>query len=154
METMQLPKDFSDFLRLLDVHEVEYLLVGGYAVAYHGYPRPTQDLDIWIACEPDTAARMVQVLHAFGFDDPQIEPETFLDPERLVRLGAPPMRLEILTSVTGLTFPDSYQRAERTQLDGVDGVLVTVISLADLRRNKRAAGRAKDLADLEELPEG
>lgn len=151
METMQLPEDFSDFLRLLDAHEVEYLLVGGYAVAYHGYPRPTQDLDIWIACEPDTAARIVRVLHAFGFDDPKVDAETFLDPQRLVRLGAPPMRLEILTSVTGLTFTDSYQRAERTQLDGV---LVTVISLDDLRRNKRAAGRAKDLADLEELPEG
>lgn len=147
---MRLPPDFSEFLRLLDVHDVDYLLVGGYAVAYHGYPRGTQDLDVWIDRRPQVAERIITALREFGFDDPALDASLFLDPDRLIRLGHPPMRLEILTSVTGLEFADSYRSALHTVIEGVP---VVVISLADLRKNKRAAGRAKDLADLEELPE-
>jgi hypothetical protein len=147
---MPLPADFGEFLRLLGTHGVEYQLVGGYAVAYHGYPRATQDLEIWIACRPDVAARMVEVLEAFGFDDSDLSTDLFLDPDQRVRLGNPPMRLEILTSVSGLDFEDSYERAIHTWIDGIP---ITVISLRDLRTNKQAAGRPRDLADLEELPD-
>jgi len=150
MGKMQLPDDFSEFLRLLDVHDVPYLIVGGYAVAFHGYPRATQDLDVWVNASEDVGVRLVTALHEFGFEDAQLTPELFTDPDRLVRLGIPPMRLEILSSVSGLDFDDSLEDAVRTD---VDGVPVTVISLADLRRNKLAAGRPRDLADLEELPE-
>ncbi len=150
MGTMRLPDDFSEFLRLLDAHDVEYLVVGGYAVAFHGYPRTTQDLDIWVARTRRSAERLIRALHEFGFDDPELTAELFLDPDRLVRLGFPPMRLELLTSVSGLTFDDAHARASRTAIAGVP---ITVIGLEDLRTNKRAAGRPRDLADLEELPE-
>jgi len=150
MATMRFPADFSAFLRLLADHEVEYPLVGGYAVAYHGYPRATQDLDVWIARHPANAERMAAALKDFGFDDPEVTPELFLDPDRLVRIGVPPLQLEILTSVSGLTFEQCATRAEHTE---VDGVPARFISLRDLRINRRAAGRTKDLADLEELPD-
>lgn len=147
---MQLAPDFREFLRLLDAHEVEYLLVGGYAVAYHGYPRATQDLDVWVEIDPTNARKLVAVLHEFGFEDPEIASELFLEPDRIVRMGLPPMRLEILTSVSGLEFSE----ASSSSVDAtIDGVRVPVIALADLRRNKAAAGRPKDLADLAELPD-
>lgn len=147
---MQLPPDFSEFLRLLDVHEVEYLLVGGYAVAYHGYPRATQDLDVWVAIEPANARKLVAVLNEFGFDDPEVVTDLFLEPDRIVRMGSPPLRLEVLTSVSGLEFAEALPAAIEAE---IDGVRVPVIALADLRRNKAAAGRPKDLADLAELPD-
>jgi hypothetical protein len=150
MATPRLPADFAEFLRLLDAHGVDYLVVGGYAVAFHGHPRATQDLDVWLRRDLATAERVVEVLRAFGFDAPELRPELFLDPERLVRLGEPPMRLELLTSVSGLDFEESHRRAVRTELEGVP---VAIVSLPDLRANKRAAGRPRDLADLEELPE-
>ncbi|WP_052668886.1 nucleotidyltransferase [Nitriliruptor alkaliphilus] len=149
MATMQLPDDFSAFLRLLNSHEVEYLLVGGYAVAVHGYPRATQDLDVWVAVDPVNAERLAAVLRAFGFDD-GVTADLFLAPDRIVRMGQPPLRLEVLTSVSGLDFTTARARAEVISIDGVD---VPVVSLADLRTNKAAAGRPKDLADLAELPE-
>lgn len=150
MAKLRLPAAFLEFLRLLADHEVEYLLVGGYAVAFHGYPRATQDLDVWVATDPVNADRTVAVLHEFGFDDPQVTPALFADPERLIRMGLPPMRLEVLTSVSGLDFATSTERAVLARIDGVD---VRIVSLADLRTTKRAAGRPKDLADLAELPE-
>jgi hypothetical protein len=151
MATMRLPDDFSEFLRLLTVHEVEYLLVGGYAVAVHGYPRATADLDVWVAPTRTNAERLVTVLRTFGFDQPEITPDLFLDPERLIRMGLPPMRLEVLTSISGdVPFDEASERAEIIVIDDIE---VPVLSLADLRRNKAAAGRAKDLADLEALPE-
>ena len=105
---------------------------------------------MWIARHPANAERMVAALKDFGFDDPEVTPELFLDPDRLVRIGVPPLQLEILTSVSGLTIEQCATRAEHTE---VDGVPARFISLRDLRINKRAAGRTKDLADLEELPD-
>ena len=84
-----LPKDFKDFLRLLDAEGVEYLLIGGYAVAYHGYPRATEDIDIWIASSPQNAQRIIRALKQFGFDVPELNPDLFLKPESIVRDGAP-----------------------------------------------------------------
>jgi len=143
-----LPPDFKEFLRLLNEHRVEYLLIGGYAVGYYGYPRATNDMDIWIAARPDNAARMVTVLREFGFHTPQLSEDLFLS-DKIVRMGVPPMRLEILTTISGVQFDECY--AER-EVKLIDAVPVNLISLHHLKRNKQASGRHKDLDDLEHLP--
>lgn len=144
-----LPADFKEFLQLLNEHDVQYLLIGGYAVAYHGYPRATVDMDIWIAVNPRNAERVVLVLREFGFDLPELETSLFLEPEKVVRMGVPPLRLELLTTLSGVAFEECY--ANRV-VDVVDGVEINFISLADLKRNKEASGRYRDLNDLENLP--
>ncbi len=149
MATTRIPPDFVAFLRLLNAHQVEYLLIGGYAVGYHGYPRPTGDLDVWIATHPDNAARVLQVLAAFGFGETGVTADELAAPERVFRMGLPPVRIELQTTISGVQFADCYARAVR---DEIEGVPVRIISLEDLRRNKHAAGRTKDLADLEHLP--
>lgn len=149
MDAPQLPDDFSEFLRLLNANRVEYLLVGGYAVGLHGYPRATIDLDVWVASTPENAQRLVQALREFGFDVPTLVPELFLDPARIVRFGIPPFRIEVMTSIDGVEYQACRANAVTVAADGVD---IPVISLADLKTNKRAAGRHKDLADLENLP--
>ncbi|MEZ4769472.1 MAG: hypothetical protein R2844_13720 [Caldilineales bacterium] len=146
---MQLPQDFKEFLRLLNDHRVEYLLIGGYAVGYHGYPRATNDLDIWIAMSADNARRVVKVLKHFGFGLPELNEDLFLVPDSIVRMGIPPMRIELLTSVSGIDFAASYPYRVVAILDGVQ---VNLIDLDSLKQNKRAAGRFKDLDDLEHLP--
>lgn len=93
MATIHLPHDFKEFLKLLNAHEVEYLLIGGYAVGYHGYPRATADMDIWIAINPANAERIVTVLKEFGFDLPGLSPELFLKEWQIIRLGVPPVRI-------------------------------------------------------------
>ena len=149
MDATELPLDFKDFLRLLNRHAVEYLLIGGYAVGYHGYPRVTQDMDLWVAIHPENAERLARVLREFGFDLPGLSPELFLNPKAIVRMGLPPMRIEICTHIDGVEFAGCYARRVA---DEIDGTPVSVIALEDLKANKRAAGRAKDLADLEHLP--
>ena len=144
-----LPDDFKEFLRLLNAHGVEYLLIGGYAVGYHGYPRATNDMDIWIAIHPDNAERMVAVLHAFGFGTPNLAVNLFLQDHSIVRMGVPPMRIEVLTTISGVQFAACY--AERI-IAAIDGVDVNLISLQHLKTNKQASGRYKDLDDLEHLP--
>lgn len=146
---MRLPPDFKEFLRLLGSHGVEYLLIGGYAVGYHGYPRATQDMDIWIAVHPRNADRMVMVLREFGFDTPNLSADLFLQDKSLVRMGMAPMRIEIVTTISGVSFDECY--AQRVT-DVLDGVAVEIISLQHLKQNKKASGRHKDLDDLEHLP--
>lgn len=149
MAMIHLPADFKEFLRLLNVHHVDYLLIGGYAVGYHGYPRATADMDIWIALERANADRVVAALKEFGFDSPELSPELFLRPWQIIRLGMPPVRIEIATTISGVDFADCY--AARVE-DVLDGVPVHLISLTHLKINKRASGRHQDLADLDELP--
>lgn len=149
MAIPQLPPDFREFLTSLNAHRVEYLLVGGYAVAYHGYPRATADMDIWIALHPRNAERVVAALKAFGFDHPDVRPDLFLREGQIVRMGVPPVRIEIATTISGVRFEECYAGRIVDSLDGVD---VSLISLAHLRANKKAAGRHKDLDDLENLP--
>lgn len=96
MENTHLPPDFKDFLNLLNENEVRYLLVGGYAVGFHGYPRATADMDLWIPVDPSTAERMVKVMMAFGFEEGTVPPEVFLNKKGLIRMGVSPLRLEIL----------------------------------------------------------
>lgn len=149
MGTIHLPPDFKEFFQWFNQHEVEYLLVGGYAVGYHGYPRATMDVDVWIASTPENARRIVAALEDFGFGGEVLSEELFVKGDQIIRMGLPPVRIEILTSISGVEFDDAYdQRIE----DDLDGVEVKLISLHHLKLNKIAAARAKDLADLEELP--
>jgi predicted nucleotidyltransferase len=141
--------DLREFLRLLNDHQVEYLLVGGYAVSYHGYVRSTADMDIWIAMNPENAQRMVGLLRAFGFGETGLSPDLFSRPHQITRMGRSPVLIEILTTISGLDFTEAY--AQRI-VDTIDGIPVTVISREHLEINKRAAGRTKDLADLDNLP--
>lgn len=148
MDTLELPPDFKELLSLLNAHGVEYLLVGGYAVAYHGYPRATQDLDLWISIHPDNAKRLVAALDEFiGASD--IRPEQFLEEGRILRMGMPPLRVDITNHISGVDFADCYARRI---VDHLAGVPVNIVSLDDLKANKRASGRPKDLADLSYLP--
>jgi predicted nucleotidyltransferase len=136
-------------LKLLNAHKVEYLLIGGYAVGYHGYPRATADMDIWIAMNHANAEKVVVALKEFGFDPPELSPELFLKEWQIIRLGVPPVRIEIATTISGVNFGKCY--AERI-VDVMDGVKVNLISLNHLKANKKASGRHQDLADLEKLP--
>jgi hypothetical protein len=146
---LELPGDFKEFLKLLNEKRVRYLLIGGYAVGYHGYPRATNDMDIWIAIHPENAQRVINALREFGFDLPELIPALFLQENRIVRMGNPPMQLEISTSISGVNFEECYSRRVIDKLDGVD---VNIIDLDHLKLNKKASGRLKDLADLEYLP--
>jgi predicted nucleotidyltransferase len=145
----RLPPDFREFLLLLNSEQIDYLLVGGYAVSFHGYPRPTGDLDIWVAMTPVNATRLATALGRFGFA--AADAEVFMTPRQIVRMGVPPVRIEILNEVSGVTFESCRARCEHTTLDGVP---VKVISRADLLANKRAAGRQKDLNDVQHLEQG
>ena len=149
MEKIGLHPDFKDFLRLLNSRGVEYLIVGGYAVGYHGYPRATGDIDIWIAVSESNARKVAMALRDFGMPEEKISEELFLDKDKVIRMGIPPVRIEIITGASGVNFPDCYSRREAIDIDGVP---VNFISLRDLRANKRACGRHKDLEDLEHLP--
>ncbi len=149
MAIVNLPPDFKEFLQLLNAHRVEYLIIGGYAVAYHGYPRATADLDIWIATNPQNAERIVAAMREFGFDLPELSTNLFLKEGQIIRMGVPPVRIEIATTISGVTFAECY--AARV-VDVLDGVQVGLINLTHLKINKKAAGRYKDLNDLENLP--
>ncbi|VGO14521.1 hypothetical protein PDESU_03083 [Pontiella desulfatans] len=150
MENQVLPDDFKEFLKLLNAHEVEYLLIGGYAVGYHGYPRTTADMDVWVALNPDNARKLVGVFHEFGMVSDDISENLFLEPGNIVRMGLAPVRIEVLNEIDGVEFDECRRRSLSTQIDDVD---VPLISLADLRLNKKASGRYKDLDDLDNLPE-
>lgn len=145
---MRLPPDFKEFLKLLASHQVEYILIGGYAVGYHGYPRATADMDLWVAIHQENAEKLVTVLKKFGFDVPELSTNLFLKENQIVRMGVPPMRIELLTTISGVRFEECY--SERIT-DTIDGVEVSIINLKHLKLNKRASGRHKDLDDLEHL---
>jgi predicted nucleotidyltransferase len=146
---IKLPPDFKDFLRFLQTRGVEYLVIGGYAVAYHGYLRPTHDLDIWIAIHPDNAERMVTVLQDFGFNVPELSTSLFLRENSIVRMGETPLRIDISNKISGVNFDECY--AKRI-IEKIDDFEVHFINLDDLKANKKASAREKDLIDLKNLP--
>ncbi len=150
MENQTLPDDFKEFLKLLNDHTVDYLLIGGYAVGYYGHPRTTADIDIWVAMRIDNARKLVDVFRKFGMLSDEISVGLFMQPGDIVRRGVPPMRIEVLNDIDGVDFEGSYARCEQVEIDGVP---VNMISLTDLRANKLASGRHKDLDDIEHLPE-
>ena len=149
MDAPLLTDDFREFLKSLNANHVEYLLVGGYAVGLHGYPRATIDLDVWVRAERANARRVISALRAFGFETTALNENLFIKSESLVRFGVPPFRIEIMTAIDGVQFDRCHRRAVTFDIEGMP---VPVISLADLKINKRAAGRHKDLNDLENLP--
>lgn len=143
-----LNQDFREFVASLNASGVRYLVVGGYAVALHGHPRYTKDIDVWLEATPENAARVLVALDAFGFASSGIAQADFLIPDQIIQLGYPPNRIDLLTSLSGVDFADCYPA--RVQVD-IDGVPVAFIDLENLKKNKRAAARTQDIADLENL---
>jgi len=150
MAKVDLFPDFKGFLESLNSNGVRYLLLGGYAVNHYGYRRATDDLDIWIAVDPENAKRLSRTLQEFaGFSPTKVRASMFLAEGKVFIFGREPVRIDILTAPSGVGFEESYARRRDVNWDGV---IVPLISMADLKRNKKASGRPKDLADLENLP--
>ena len=145
---MKLQQDLREFIELLNSHGVEYVVVGGHAVAFHGYPRYTGDIDFLVRPIEDNAARIVKALEAFGFPAAHEIKASLTQPEKILQLGRPPNRIDILTSASGISFEEVWKQAISAELDGLP---VRFPDLGSLLTNKRAAGRAKDLADVDEL---
>jgi len=147
---MEVQPDFRDMLVLLNEHEVAYLIVGAYALAFHGAPRFTGDVDIFVRPDRENARRVLDALDAFGFRFPNLTAEDFENPNKVVQLGVPPVRIDIITSISGVT----WEEAEASREPGLFGdVPVSYIGREQYIRNKRASGRKKDLADIEALGE-
>lgn len=145
---MQLPDDFREFLKLLNDHKVEYLLIGGYAVSYYGYPRATADMDVWARVSDKNATALVNALTEYGFNVPNLSRELFLNQRNVIRMGYSPLRLEILLTISACEFDECYSRKQNAM---IDGLLVPIIEKNDLLINKAASGRPKDLIDIDEL---
>jgi hypothetical protein len=147
---MEIQPDFKDLLELFNAHKVEYLIVGGYALAFHGAPRYTGDIDILVRPTEGNAIRILKALDEFGFGSVGLTKDDFQDPDKVVQLGMPPVRVDIMTSVTGVPLNDVFAG----EVDGNYGdVPVKYIGRDQFIANKRTTGRKKDLADLENLGE-
>jgi hypothetical protein len=148
---MEVQPDFRDLLALLNEHEVEYLIVGAYALAFHGAPRFTGDIDVYVRPDGENANRVAAALTKFGFGSVGISAADFERPGRVVQLGVAPVRIDLITSISGV----SWNEAEAGRVAGTYGDLsVFFLGRGELVANKRATGRKKDLADLEALGEG
>ncbi len=145
---LPLTRDFQEFLRLLNAHEVRYLIVGGHAVAYHGHVRNTGDLDIFVAADEDNAHKLVVALREFGFAMPQLVPSLFTSPKALVRMGREPNKLELMNHISGIVFDEAYPRRAVVMHEGVE---MPLLGYEDLLNNKQASARPKDLGDIDEL---
>ncbi len=145
---MNTQPDFEDFLRLLEVHRAEYMIVGGFAVAYHGFPRFTKDIDIFFSDAAENLLRLQKVLVAFGFQAATVSLETLGKPGAVLAIGVEPVRIDLLNRIAGVTFAEARAAMVRGRYGDVE---VTFIGKEDLLRNKRATGRHRDLGDVEEL---
>ena len=145
---MELPRDFSELLASFVEHRVEFLVVGAYAVAFHGRPRMTGALDLLVEPTRENAARVMRALDAFGFGDVGLSESDFVTPDTVVQLGVAPVRIDLLTSITGVSWEEAW--GARVSADFA-GTPVFVLGLEQLRRNKLATGRAQDRADVEAL---
>lgn len=145
-----LPDDFRDFIRLLNRHRVRYVVVGGYAVAYHGFPRYTGDIDFFVELSERNAAALIEVFREFGFNEPP-GMELFLTPGNIVRIGWQPTRVEVMNRIDGVTFEECWASRRKA---AVAGLRINFIDLPPLLKNKRASARPKDLEDLRNLPAG
>ena len=144
----RLDPNFADFLKSLNARGVEYLVVGGYAVGYHGFVRATGDLDVFVRASAQNAEKLVGAFKDFGFNVPELTATVFLERGRIVRLGVPPLRLEVMNEISGVEFDACFGRRV---VETIDGLRIAFIDRESLLQNKRAAGRAKDLADVEAL---
>ncbi|MBI5790237.1 MAG: nucleotidyltransferase [Rhodocyclales bacterium] len=144
-----LSRDFKEFVASLNANGVDYLVVGGYAMAMHGRPRHTGDLDVWIEPGSANASRLMRALDDFGFGGLGLAVDDFTTPDRVVQLGYPPFRIDLLTSIDGVDFAAAWARREQVEHDGLR---INFIGLEDLKANKRASGRPRDIDDLDNLP--
>ena len=147
---MEIQQDFNDLLKLFNVHKVNYMIVGGYALAYHGFPRYTGDIDIYVKPDAQNASKIVIALDEFGFGSVGIKQEDLESPNKVVQLGVPPVRIDIITSISGLTWDEAYSQCVNGEYGETP---VKFIGLKELILNKRATGRKKDISDLESLGE-
>ena len=145
---MEIYPDFKELFESLNAHKVDYLVVGGYAMAFHGAPRVTGDIDLLVRPNADNADRIIAALKDFGFESPDLTAEDFQNPDRVIQLGVPPVRVDLITSLTAV----SWEQADSGKLLTTYGdVQVSYIGKAQLLANKKALGRKKDLADIEAL---
>ncbi|HET6990408.1 MAG TPA: DUF6036 family nucleotidyltransferase [Bacteroidia bacterium] len=147
---MELSQDFKEFVQLLNVHKVEYLIVGGYAVAFHGFPRTTGDIDFWVNPFPENAERLMKALIDFGFGSVDLSKEDFLAKDHIIQLGFPPNRIDIMTSISGVRFDECWKEKEEIDFEGEK---INFISLHHLKINKEKTGRDRDKIDLKNLPD-
>ena len=145
---MELDKDFNEFVELFLEHNVRFLIVGGYALAAHGLPRATGDLDAWVWINPENAQNIMRALNAFGFQNLSLTESDFSREDSIIQLGYPPFRIDILTSIDGVAFDQAWEKKIVVELNGMK---VPFIGREDLIANKKAAGRAQDLADVSRL---
>ncbi len=145
---MEIQPDFKEWLELCNVHGVEYLIVGGYALAWHGAPRFTGDLDLWVKPERENARRILAALSVFGFAGLGLQEDDFLQENMVVQLGYPPVRIDLITSLTGITWEEAWKNRA---VGNYGNVPVSFLGRDELIANKRALGRKRDLADLETL---
>ncbi len=145
---IELPKDYEEFLKLLNANGVKYLLIGGFAVGFHGYPRATYDIDIFVSKDLENANRLIKSLNEFGFEIESLETSLFTKDKSIVRMGVEPVKIELANFISGIDFEDAFENKVTGKIGGVE---VNLISLSDLKKNKKASGRYKDLNDLEHL---
>ena len=147
---MRLSNDLREFLELLNSRGVDYVIVGAHSLAFHGRPRYTGDLDILVRATSENAAKLVGLLNQFGFADSGFKESDFTEPEQTIQLGRAPNRIDLLTSISGVTTDDAFATKISAMLDGIP---VFILGKDALIRNKRAVGRPHDLADLDALAE-
>jgi predicted nucleotidyltransferase len=145
---MRLPQDFKEFLKLFNAKDVEYMIVGSYALAYYGAPRYTGDIDIFIKRAEENASKVISALTEFGFSFPNLSEKDLMADDNVIQLGMPPVRIDLLTFLSGVSWDTAIQHMEKGEIDGIP---VHIIGRDDYISNKRATGRAKDLADIEAI---
>ena len=145
---MEIYRDFKELLELFNAQKVEYLIVGGYALAYHGAVRYTRDLDVYVRPTPDNARRVMAALEAFGFGQTGLKAEDFQTPKQVIQLGFPPVRIDLVTSIQGVSWE---QAVAGGALGEYGGAPVRFLGRAEFIANKKAVGRLQDLADVERL---
>jgi predicted nucleotidyltransferase len=143
-----LSQDFREFVELLIKNKAEYLIVGGYAVGIHGHPRYTGDLDIWLNPTETNASLILKTVNEFGFSSFNLKVEDFTKPGNVIQLGYPPLRIDLLTEIDGVSFEESFQN--RKEVD-IDGMIVNFIGYKELLKNKQQSGRPRDIDDIENL---
>ena len=146
---MILAEDFEDFVKLLNLHKVEYMVVGGYALAFHGKPRHTGDLDIWINISEDNAIQMLKVVDDFGLQSLGFQKEDFLTKGLISQIGYPPLRIDLLNQIDGVTFNEALANMQKIELE--NDFTINCIGLDDLIKNKKASARRQDLTDVKTL---
>ncbi len=145
---MVLDENFKEFIRLLNVNDVKYLVIGGFAVAYHGYPRYTKDIDFWVWAHPENAEKVIKTIKDFGFGMMGFQIEDLLNPENVIQLGYEPNRIDLLVDLEGLDFETSFANCQEAEFEGMP---IHFINLEDLVKNKLLTGRLKDKVDAQTL---